>query len=294
MPVSSGIKNKHKRAEVYQKERKEKVREKLERRKEQRRVEELDPAKKAARLAQNVPATLESKRVFDETIVGDEDHEGGEEDEFAGYFKGTPPKVLITTNAGVSRTCYDFAAELVGIFPGCEFIKRGRNFSVAEIAKFCANREYTDLIVINEDRRHINGLTFIHLPDGPTFFFTITSITLPQHISGHGRATSHDPELILNNFSTRLGHTAGRMFQALFPQTPQFQGRQVVTLHNQRDFVFFRRHRYVFRDDAEHVALQELGPRFTLKLRRIQRGIKGDIEWEHRPDMEVNRRKFYL
>ena len=34
------------------------------------------------------------------------------------------------------------------------------------------------------------------------------------------------------------------MFQTTFPPMPEFQGRQVVTLHNQRDFLFFRRHRY--------------------------------------------------
>jgi ribosome production factor 1 len=71
---------------------------------------------------------------------------------------------------------------------------------------------------------------------------------------------------------------------------PEFQGRQVVTLHNQRDFLFFRRHRYVrapcplislipinyssyaFRS-PEKVALQEIGPRFTLKLRWLKKGI---------------------
>ena len=62
----------------------------------------------------------------------------------------------------------------------------------------------------------------------------------------HGRATSHFPELILNNFSTRLGHRVGRMFASVFPQKPEFQGRRVVTFHNQRDFIFFRHHRYIF------------------------------------------------
>lgn len=33
------------------------------------------------------------------------------------------------------------------------------------------------------------------------------------------------------------------MFQALVPQVPEFEGRQVVTFHNQRDFIFVRRHR---------------------------------------------------
>ena len=62
------------------------------------------------------------------------------------------------------------------------------------------------------------------------------------------------------------------MFQTCFPPLPEFQGRQVVTLHNQRDFLFFRRHRYAFRS-TEKVALQEIGPRFTLKLRWLKKGI---------------------
>jgi len=34
----------------------------------------------------------------------------------------------------------------------------------------------------------------------------------------------------------------------LFPQKPEFKGRRVVTFHNQRDFIFFRHHRYVFEE----------------------------------------------
>ncbi|CAN6881938.1 unnamed protein product [Brassica oleracea] len=36
-----------------------------------------------------------------------------------------------------------------------------------------------------------------------------------------------------------------RFFQSLFPQEPNFRGRRVVTFHNQRDFIFFRHHRYI-------------------------------------------------
>jgi ribosome production factor 1 len=97
--------------------------------------------------------------------------------------------------------------------------------------------------------------------------------------------TAHTPELLLNNFETRLGHTVGRMFAALFPQVPQFQGRQAVTFHNQRDFIFFRRHRYIFKD-GKRCDLQELGPRFTLKLRSLQKGTfdtkHGEFEWVFR------------
>jgi ribosome production factor 1 len=53
---------------------------------------------------------------------------------------------------------------------------------------------------------------------------------------------------VLNNFDTRLGHRVGRMFASLFHQDPTFRGRRVVTFHNQRDFIFFRHHRYIFEE----------------------------------------------
>jgi hypothetical protein len=34
--------------------------------------------------------------------------------------------------------------------------------------RFCTNRDYTDVLVFNEDRKEINGMLHIHLPDGPT------------------------------------------------------------------------------------------------------------------------------
>ena len=36
------------------------------------------------------------------------------------------------------------------------------------------------------------------------------------------------------------------MFASVFPYQPHFQGRQVVTFHNQRDYIFFRFHRLVY------------------------------------------------
>lgn len=46
----------------------------------------------------------------------------------------------------------------------------------------------------------------IKLPEGPTARFKLTNVVMPKKLHGHGRKTGHRPELILNNFSTRLGH----------------------------------------------------------------------------------------
>jgi hypothetical protein len=108
-------------------------------------------------------------------------------------------------------------------------------------------------------------ITILHLlANGPTAYFKSTSVELTRQIfvrplrmqlygvqgcnwlqQGHACATPHHPQLILNGIVTRLGHAVGRMFQTTFPPLPEFQGRQVATLHHQRDLIFFRRHRLV-------------------------------------------------
>ncbi len=81
-------------------------------------------------------------------------------DPFAAYFSGEfdpsiPPKVLITTSPKATRTTYDFCDEIVGVFPGAEFIRRkkGKGFEVGRIAGWAANRGYSHLMVVNEDMK---------------------------------------------------------------------------------------------------------------------------------------------
>jgi ribosome production factor 1 len=142
-------------------------------------------------------------------------------------------------------------------------------------------------------------LVVIHLPFGPTACFKLTSEKLGYQIKGSGAATGHIPEIILNNFHTRLGHRVGRLLGSLFPHQPEFVGRNVVTFHNQRDFVFVRRHRYIFTEDGKKARLQELGPRFTLKMRWLLADTfnttQGEYEWyfkRHR--MEDSKKRFFL
>lgn len=228
------------------------------------------------------------------------------------------PKILITTS--LNSTLHDEAEILTGFFPNSVYIRRSAHrhshkFSLREIAKFATNREYTTLVVLNEDQKKPCGLTMVHLPVGPTFHFSISNWIEGKRLPGHGRATEHWPELILNNFRTPLGLLTAHLFRRLFPPQPDFEGRQVVTLHNQRDYIFVRRHRYVFREKREtekavvgadgkemkgaegiRTGLQELGPRFTLKLRRVDKGIQraSGQEWEWKGKTDRIRTKFQL
>ena len=300
MKVVSEIKNKIKREDVYHKQKAEKAKLKLQRRMQLKKDEAEDEDRKKQRLQENVPQTLESLREADDTLVGNDEEVFADEDcdEFASYFnQGLVPKILVSTSRRAHASVYAFAQEFTSIFPEAQFVNRGPQFEVKRMVEIAIERKFTDLIIINEDRKQPNTLTLIHLPDGPTATFKLSSIKLNSDIRGHGRVAAHKPELILNNFNTRLGHTVGRMLAALFPHVPEFEGRQVATFHNQRDFIFFRRHRYAFRN-GERCDIQELGPRFTLKLQSLQRGTFdtkfGDYEWMHKPELDTSRRKFHL
>lgn len=81
-------------------------------------------------------------------------------DPFASYFSSTddpmlPPKILITTSPKATKTTYDFCDELVGVFPGAEFIRRkkGKGFELGRIAGWAADRGYKHLCVVNEDMK---------------------------------------------------------------------------------------------------------------------------------------------
>jgi ribosome production factor 1 len=213
-------------------------------------------------LKRNIPATLENQREYDETIITDPNDpdllEDLAKDEFASFFSNATatPKLLITTShhPSLSGPTHVFAADLLNVFPGSTFRPRGRTYlPLQTLATGAASRGFTDMLVINEERsrKKIDAITLIHLPSGPSCRFRVSSVQTCKKISGHGNATSHFPELILNNFTTRLGLRVSRFFHCLLPKQPEFQGRQVVTLHNQRDFIFFRRHRYVFRDGKD-------------------------------------------
>lgn len=248
-----------------------------------------------------LPKTIENQRVFDETMIKEKDEEVEMDeaiDEMSSHFRReTIPKILITTSNRPKLRTYLFCQELKKVIPNAFYYYR-KDLPVKKIVPQAIKQDFTDLIIVNENNKTPNGMILCHLPEGPTIHFKISNVKLHTEIRKCGSLTDHRPELILNNFNTRLGHSVGRMLGALFPLDPQFHGRRVITFHNQRDFIFFRHHRYIFRNEKK-VGLKELGPRFTLKMRSLQKGTfdskYGEYEWVHkRHEMETSRRKFFL
>ncbi|XP_045789742.1 ribosome production factor 1 [Trifolium pratense] len=320
----SMIKNKEKRSEVHAKVKHQKKLEKRAKSKAreaavQRAIElgEELPEKK-------VPRTIENTREVDETVCKPDDEElfaGNDADEFSSILnRQHNPKILITTCRFNSTRGPAFISELLTVIPNAHYFKRG-TYDLKKIVEYANKQDFTSVVVVHTNRREPNALLVIGLPNGPTAHFKLTNLVLRKDIKNHGVPTSHQPELVLNNFTTRLGHRVGRMIQSLFPQNPEFKGRRVVTFHNQRDFIFFRHHRYIFETkeikkieskgkkdedgksekvpDHKIIArLQECGPRFTLKLVSLQHGTfdskGGEYEWVHKPEMDTSRRRFFL
>jgi ribosome production factor 1 len=282
-------------------------------------------------LDRKIPLTQELKRKSDVTMVTEEhlpEIQTEEQfDEFSSYFKGeTTPKLLITTGwDGIvqkqtrpSKNMLSFIRDLLAAIPNSFYVPR-RGYYIKQMVEYCKNREFTDIWVIGQRNGKPYRLTHVHLPDGPTATYRLSTSKNSKQIKKHARSSEYAPELILNNFSTRLGLRVARMIQCIFPLKPEFVGRRVVTFHNQRDFIFFRHHRYEFvkKQDEENVGggkkkgnkvtnetdeyevnIQEIGPRFTMRLESLQLGIFdtqfGEYEWKHSQDMEDARTRFFL
>ena len=268
-------------------------------------------AKKTRKL-EGIPSapnhTIESLREKDETTVVNMEGEDQAEvmndlanDEFCEYYqKSYEPRVMITFNATPHMVTRKFASLLRRMIPNAKTFRRNKT-QLKRVCKSAIRENYTDIVVVNENRKKPEGLLLIHLPDGPTAHFKVSNFKDLKDLKRNERdITTHRPEVILNNFTTRLGLTIGRMLGALFHYEPEFRGRRAVTFHNQRDYIFFRHHLYEFDKNGKRVKLRELGPRFTLKLRSLQVGLFdgkcGDYEWmitNKRHQME-SRRRFFL
>ncbi len=85
------------------------------------------------------------------------------------------------------------------------------------VYQYAKTLNYTHVMVL----RYSNGWELLvrHL-EGMLAVFKITSVEFQKQIRHHAVATEHVPELILNNFDSKVGVRLGRLLASLFPQQP--------------------------------------------------------------------------
>ncbi|GAA33543.2 ribosome production factor 1 [Clonorchis sinensis] len=307
-----------------------KLKERVKKAKEHRKQRKL---RKESGAPVGIPQTLETLRTYDETTIVETDPDLIAEeqavsfncanfpyhflqDEVADIFRNErTPKLLLTFSDRVCPRTIGFCKELTKIIPNMRIAPRW-HLPLKKIIPKAIEHGFTALLVVNEDQKKVNTLVVSHLPEGPTVTFRLSNVRLRREMRGRRRPKDIEPDvvphLITSRFTTRLGRRTERLITSLFPDrsrsTPEGHSRTVV-FHNQRDFIFFRHFRYQQRTahaneknkepGKSYVAMNEVGPRFTLKLRSIQQGTFdtqfGDYEWvRKRSEVGRNRRTFVM
>ena len=127
-----------------------------------------------------MPRTIENTAILDETVLLPDDKEVAQDDktdEFSMNFCSSPsPKVLITSSNRPSLKSHLFMRDLSKCIPNsCIRLRRG--IDVKKLLPVAARRGYSAVVVVNEDRKIPDGLLMVHLPEGPSMHFKVTSFT---------------------------------------------------------------------------------------------------------------------
>ncbi|CAH1265372.1 IMP4 [Branchiostoma lanceolatum] len=206
------------------------------------------------------------------------------------------PKVMLTTSRDPSSRLKQFAKEMRLVFPNAQRLNRG-HYELEQLVEACRANDVTDFIILTEHRGEPDGIIISHLPHGPTAYFTLMNTVMRHDIPNIGTMSEQYPHLIFSNFSSKLGERVKSILKYLFP-VPKEDSRRVMTFANQEDFISFRHHVYK-KTDHKNIELQEVGPRFEMRLYSIKLGTldqvaAADTEWQLRPYMNTAKKRKFL
>jgi U3 small nucleolar ribonucleoprotein protein IMP4 len=206
------------------------------------------------------------------------------------------PSILITSSRKPSSRLQQFVKELKILIPNSIRVNRG-NYVISELVEVGNKYSFSDLVIIHEHRGNPNGMIISHLPSGPTAYFGLSNVVLR-----HDLKTSLDtmpeeyPHLIFHNFQSSIGDRVSDILKYIFP-VPKLDSKRVVSFVNKDDYIIFRHHTHK-KSDYKTVELEELGPRFVMKLYQISLGTvdmpHSQTEWVLRPYMNTSKKRKVL
>ena len=206
-------------------------------------------------------------------------------------------KILVTTSRHPSQRLTQFLQEIRIIIPNSIRVNRG-NIVLKDIIKACKQNDFSDLIILHENRGNPDGMIISHMPNGPSVYFGLFNVVLRHDIDDDIEKVSQSfPHLIFNGFNSKLGERIVEILKNLFP-IPKKDGNRVLTFSNNDDFISFRHHNFEkkkkFNGEFE-VDLEEIGPRFEMRPYQILLGTvdqpDSNKEWVLRPFMRTAKNK---
>ncbi|KAL6129536.1 hypothetical protein ACLB2K_072886 [Fragaria x ananassa] len=220
------------------------------------------------------------------------------DDEYAKASK-RDPKILLTTSRDPSAPLLQFTKELKLVFPNAQVLNRGGQV-LSEIVESCRAHDYSDVVLVHEQRGKPNCLTVCHLPYGPTAYFQLCNVVSRHDIKDNkaiGTVPQAYPHLIINNLTTKLGEQTANILKHLFP-VPKPDTKRIITFTNKQDYILFRHHIYDKPGGPKSVELKEIGPRFELKFFMIKLGTvdqyEAQDEWVLKPYMNTAKKQKYI
>jgi U3 small nucleolar ribonucleoprotein protein IMP4 len=207
------------------------------------------------------------------------------------------PKILVTTSRNPSQRLIQFLQEIRIIIPNSVRVNRG-NIVLKDIIRACKQNDYSDLIILHENRGNPDGMIISHMPSGPTIYFGLFNVVLRHDINVQIDHVSQSfPHLIFNGFNNKLGERIIEILKNLFP-VPKSNSNRVLTFHNNDDFISFRHHNFEKKkkiNSQYEINLEEVGPRFEMKPYQILLGTvdqpDSNKEWALRPFMRTAKNK---
>ena len=210
------------------------------------------------------------------------------------------PKVLITTSRECSNRLQQFMQEMRLIIPNSYKLNRG-NMVIKELINVAKEQEFSDVILLHENRGQPDGIIISHLPYGPTIYFGLFNVVLRHDIKELTTISEAYPHLIFDGFSTQLGQRITEILKNIFP-VPKLDSCKLMTFSNNSDVISFRHHTFEKKNKGEcreqDVELTENGPRFDMLPYQIILGTLDQSdsvkEWVLKPYMNTAKTKNLL
>ena len=187
------------------------------------------------------------------------------------------PKILITTSRDCSNRLHQFMQEMRIILPNSYKLNRG-NLVIKELVQIAKEKEFTDIVLLHENRGQPDGMIISHLPYGPTTYFGLFNVVLRHDIKADdiGTVSEAFPHLIFDGFSTRIGERITEILRNIFP-VPKLDSSRVMSFANKDDVISYRHHTFVKKNTSNDcrpndVVLKEHGPRFDMRPYQISLG----------------------
>lgn len=207
------------------------------------------------------------------------------------------PKILLTTSRDPSSRLTQFLKEMRLLLPNAQRVNRGA-YIMKDIMELSRKNGVTDVVILHEHRGKPDGMIVCHLPQGPTAYFGLSDVVLRHDLAQSPPNMSEvKPHLVFDGFSGRIGRRTMTVLQALFPPAAPLAERVVSFVNKGDDLVHFRNHtftRSVQKDGTNDAQIVEIGPRFSMRLYRLEQGTLEmpdvKVEWALRPFMNKQRK----